>query len=176
MIGARLLRVCLRRRLSPGGELCSTILIYSILLSAWHKRATSRISEVMNILDLHDICLLMNYERATTEPLFRHAKLREVVSGGADFKSVHLALPLWTQAKVPKTGFVFDKPKGRLSKREKLEPDLVSNMLPVPIPPQLQSLSSKDLELCYWQALNHDGCYRNVIIFQNFLTLFPLDA
>jgi len=127
----------------------------------------------MDAPDLHDISLLLNYERATTEPRLRYTKLREVVSGDADFKSIRLALPLWKKAKVPKTGFLFDRPKRRLSEKEKLEPDLVSNMLPVPIPPQLQSLDSKDLELCYWQARGHDGCHRTIIIFQHLIDLFP---
>lgn len=128
----------------------------------------------MDLLDLHDISLLLNYERGTTEPRFRHAKLREVVTD--DFKTVLLPIPQWKQAKVPKTGFVFDKPKGYLSRAEKLEPDLVSNMLPVPIPPLLQNLNYKDLELYYWQARNHDGCYRTVTLFQHFIDLFPSES
>ena len=32
------------------------------------------------VLELHDISLLLNYERASTEPRFRHTKLREVTT------------------------------------------------------------------------------------------------
>jgi hypothetical protein len=31
-------------------------------------------------LDLHEIATLLNYERYTTEPRFRYAKLREIAS------------------------------------------------------------------------------------------------
>ena len=125
------------------------------------------------ILDLHDIALLLNYERAITELRFRHAKLREIAANGKDFETILLPIPEWKRAHVPRTGFVFDKPKGRLSKLEKNEPDLVSNMLPNHAPPHLRNIELKDLELYYWQPRNHDGCYRTVTLFQHFIDLFP---
>ncbi|PPQ79602.1 hypothetical protein CVT25_003482 [Psilocybe cyanescens] len=127
-----------------------------------------------NVLDLHDVALLLNYERASTEPRFRHAKLRELATT-SNFQTVRLLTPDWTEATVPRTGMVFDKPKklpGAGSK-EDAEPDLPSNMLPDPISASLRDLTPKQLETLYWQARNHDGCYRTVTLFQHFIDLFP---
>jgi len=126
-----------------------------------------------NVLDLHDVALLLNYERASAEPRFRHAKLREVARNGADFKTIKALTPEWTECLIPRTGYVFDKPRRRLSKNEAAEADLPSNILPTPIPENLQNLSPQDLELCYWQPRNHDGCFRTVALFQHFIDLFP---
>lgn len=130
------------------------------------------------VLDLHDIALLLNYERATTDPRFRHAKLREVAARGADFQTIRLSARAWTEALVPKTGLVFDMPKeSGLSKAERDEPDLPSNMLPSVVIPSspLRSLTNKDLELYYWQSRNQDGCYTTIAIFQHFMEFFPLE-
>ncbi|KAH9487294.1 hypothetical protein JR316_0001364 [Psilocybe cubensis] len=122
-----------------------------------------------DILDLHDIALLLNYERASTEPRFRHAKLREVTN--SDFQTVRLLAPEWAAPNVPKTGMVFDKP--RRGSQTETRPDLPSNMLPDSPSPSLTSLNPKQLETLYWQARNHDGCYRTVTLFQHFIDLFP---
>ncbi len=128
------------------------------------------------VLDLYDVALLLNYERATTEPRFRHAKLREVATGGAYFQTIRCTDPAWTEAVVPKTGLVFDISKeSGFSKAEKDEPDLPSNMIPRIVSSPLRTLSSKDLELYYWQSRNHDGCYTTVTIFQHFMEFFPLE-
>lgn len=66
---------------------------------------------------------------------------------------------------------VFDKP--RRGSRVDADPDLPSNMLPNPAPPALTNLTPKRLETLYWQARNHDGCYRAVTLFQYFIDLFP---
>src|SRR6266571_4688398 len=92
----------------------------------------------------------LNYERATTEPRFRHAKLREIALNG-DFKTVYPVIPpdQWNGTHLPKIGFVFDR--RRLSESEKISPDLVSNILPNSAQRHLRNLDPKDLELCYWQ-------------------------
>ncbi|KAF9527072.1 hypothetical protein CPB83DRAFT_884433 [Crepidotus variabilis] len=128
------------------------------------------------VLDLHDISLLLTYERGITEPRFRHAKLREVATGLSDFQTIKLPdapKPKWSEATIPRTGYVFVKPKQSLSKAESEELDLPSNMLLKPVSTSLQNLSSKQLETYYWQPRNHDGCYRTVRLFQHFMDLFP---
>ena len=121
------------------------------------------------ILELHDISLLLNYERASTEPRFRHTKLREVTTN--EFSTVRLLSPEWVQATRPKIGFVFDRVQQKKSSRD--EPDLSSNMLPSIIPATLSHLSAKELETYYWQVRNHDGCFTTVALFQHFIDLFP---
>ena len=126
------------------------------------------------VLDLHDIALLLNYERGTTEPRFRNTKLHEVADHGADFRIVPSVASMreWSELKAPKTGLIFDTPKN-LSRKEKNEPDLPSNMLLQPVKPHLRHLTPKDLELYYWQARNHDGCFKAIALFQYFIELFP---
>src|SRR5258707_1608822 len=119
-----------------------------------------------DVLDPHDVALLLNYERGTTEPRFRNTKLREVAAHGADFQTIVSGnIPQWVGATVPRTGFVFDTPTG-LTREQKDEPDLPSNMLLQPVKPLLQHLTPKDLELYYWQARNHDACFKTIAIFQ----------
>ncbi|CAA7267721.1 unnamed protein product [Cyclocybe aegerita] len=124
------------------------------------------------VLDLYDIALLLNYERASTEPRFRHAKLREVATTG-DFKTVRLLTPAWTEAAaIPRVGFIFDKPL-KPTHAEKDEPDLPTNMLPASPSVDLRKLTPTELETHYWQARNHDGCYRTMALLQHFIDLFP---
>ncbi|KAJ7744101.1 hypothetical protein B0H16DRAFT_1858102 [Mycena metata] len=54
-------------------------------------------------------------------------------------------------------------------------PDLPSNMLPSPVPANL-NLTPKQLETIYWQARDHDGCYKSVTLFQHFFDLYPSDV
>lgn len=129
------------------------------------------------ILNLHDIALLLNYERASTEPRFRHTKLREVADDATNFKTIRILTPDWDEATVPKTGFVFDRAKKTIEKNQDDEsPDLPTTMLPTPVPSKLQNLTPKQLETYYWQARNHDGCFRTVTLFQHFIDLFPPDT
>jgi hypothetical protein len=39
-------------------------------------------SNVEEVLHLHDISLLLNYERASTDPKFQHAKLMDIAADG----------------------------------------------------------------------------------------------
>ncbi|KAK0232705.1 hypothetical protein IW262DRAFT_1326278 [Armillaria fumosa] len=49
-------------------------------------------------------------------------------------------------------------------------------MLPTPIPFNLAHLSSKELETIYWQARNHDACYKSVTLLQYFFEYYPLET
>ncbi|KAF9019293.1 hypothetical protein BDZ89DRAFT_1073159 [Hymenopellis radicata] len=121
-------------------------------------------------LDLYDIALLLNYERASTEPRFRHAKLREAVRN-ENFKTIKvIGSQEWlTSAAVEKMGFVFDTKPGKNSE----ERDTPANILPSPIPPSLQALTAKELETIFWQVRNHDACYTSVNLAQHFFELYP---
>lgn len=129
-------------------------------------------------LELYDIALLLNYERASTEPRFRFTKLHEATT--SDFTTFRVPPSChgaeWGSHAGPKAGFVFvaeQQTKGQSNQ----EPDLPSNMLPTPVPPgPLQTLTPKQLETIYWQARNHDGCYKSVALIQHFFDLFPDDT
>lgn len=122
-------------------------------------------------LDLYSIALLLNYERASTEPRFRHTKLRDVAAASSTHIQGITTSPGWASRKGPKEAFVFEK---ATSMRD--EPDLPSNMLVSPVPPSLNSLTAKELETIFWQARGHDGCYKSVTLLQHFFDLYPQDA
>ncbi|KAK0440778.1 hypothetical protein EV421DRAFT_1905143 [Armillaria borealis] len=125
------------------------------------------------ILDLYDLALLVNYERGSSEPRYRYTKLREVVRDNESFQTVRLLNSAWATRPSPKVAFAFDTipPKDNLD-----EPDLPINMLPTPIPLNLAHLSSKELETIYWQARNHDACYKSVTLLQHFFEYYPLET
>ncbi|KAJ7073479.1 hypothetical protein B0H15DRAFT_917544 [Mycena belliarum] len=133
---------------------------------------------VQTPLDLYAIALLLNYERASTEPRFRHAKLIDIATT-SDSESSSRVGPVreivrsqqWVSRTGPKDGFVFEK----LSSAPRDEPDLPANMLPSPIPDGLKSLTPKNLETIFWQARGHDGCYKSVTLLQHFFDLYPPD-
>lgn len=122
-------------------------------------------------IDLYDIVLLLNYERATTDTRFRHAKLREVTkSNFTTFLVLRNLLPAWF-SRSNKIGWDFDTKKPPNNRRN--ERDLPSNMVPVPTPDLLQSLTPKELETYFWQVRCHDGCFTAICLVQEFFDLFP---
>jgi hypothetical protein len=127
--------------------------------------------ETHDALDLHDIAVLLNYERASTEPRFRHAKLREVASSTSPFRTIAFppSFNLWDNAPAHRVGYVFDKKIPDTPD----ERDLPGNMLPEPVPDNLAMLSKRELETIYWQARGHDGCYKSVTLLQHFFDLYP---
>ncbi|KAJ7660754.1 hypothetical protein DFH06DRAFT_1193217 [Mycena polygramma] len=125
-------------------------------------------------LDLYSVALLLNYERSSTEPRFRHAKSRDIATGSIPFATTVpniVQAAEWISCIRPKEGFVFEKDSG-----SKTGPDLPSNMLPSPVPANLQHLTSKQLETIFWQARGHDGCYKSVALLQHVFDLYPRDA
>ncbi|KAJ8520459.1 hypothetical protein ONZ45_g2701 [Pleurotus djamor] len=127
----------------------------------------------MSILDLHDIALLLNYERASTEPRFRGAKLREIANNRTNFQTILIQVPEWDTRSLPKVGYVFDKPR---NPSNYLPPDTPDNMLPTPVPDNLKSLTPKEIETIFWQARAHDGCFKAVALLQHFFDLCPDDT
>ncbi|KAJ6509693.1 hypothetical protein DFH09DRAFT_1183049 [Mycena vulgaris] len=127
-------------------------------------------------LDLYSISLLLNYERATTEPRFRHAKLCDIATASSGFATaIQNIVPDWMSHTGPKAGFIFEKGLPEFSMAPD-EPDLPSNMLPSPIPAKLNNLTAKELETIFWQARGHDGCYKSVTLLQHLFDLYPPDA
>ena len=110
------------------------------------------------VLDLHDIFLLLNYERASIKRHLRHTKLREVTIG--EFSIAKFLNPHWAQGAQPRESL-------------QAEPDLPLNMLLNTIPTSLSHLSSNELETYHWQARNHNGCFTTVARYQHFINLFP---
>ncbi|KAJ8495282.1 hypothetical protein ONZ45_g12933 [Pleurotus djamor] len=64
-------------------------------------------------------------------------------------------------------------PLKQASSNINLPPDTPENMLPTPIPDNLKSLTSKQIETIFWQARAHDGCFISVALLQHFFDLLP---
>ncbi|EDR08335.1 uncharacterized protein LACBIDRAFT_294443 [Laccaria bicolor S238N-H82] len=83
-----------------------------------------------------------------------------------------------------KTGFVFDRLPPYSPEDDddpSAPPDLPSTMLAPRDPqwaaqPDLSYLTPFQLETFYWQARNHDACYKSVTLIQHFFALFPPDT
>ncbi|KAJ7474250.1 hypothetical protein FB451DRAFT_1088931 [Mycena latifolia] len=129
-------------------------------------------------LDLYSIALLLNYERASTEPRFRHAKLCDIATASSGFatgtQDIGVALN-WTSRTGLKDGFIFERPHS-ISDDARDELDLPSNMLVSPAPPKLASLTPKEIETVFWQARGHDGCFKSVALLQHFFDIYPPDV
>ncbi|KAJ7576930.1 hypothetical protein C8J56DRAFT_971975 [Mycena floridula] len=122
------------------------------------------------IVDIYEVGLLLKYERGTTDPRFRHAKLWEAIVGPDTFKTD--LCPLWNTYDGNKEGFLF-----RQDPSVGDEPDLPSNMLPSPAPSDaLRYLSSKRLETIFWQARDFDSCFQCTELVQLFFNYFPSDT
>ncbi|KAJ7082825.1 hypothetical protein C8R43DRAFT_322913 [Mycena crocata] len=124
------------------------------------------------MLDLYDISLLLNYERASNDPRFRHAKLREVASASSPFKTIIMPAAEWFDCETTKDGFVFDTIQPT-SFSERNLPDLPSNMKQFPTHPSVQCLTPKDLERIYWQVRGFDSCFKPIALLQHFFALYP---
>ncbi|KAJ7744130.1 hypothetical protein B0H16DRAFT_1727404 [Mycena metata] len=124
-------------------------------------------------LDLYNISLLLNYERASTDPRFIHARLRHVVDASTPLSTPVAAIvlaPQWIVSTGEKDGFIFEIDTSASG------PDLPSNMLPSPVPAALNRLTPKQLESIYWQTRDHDGCYQSIALLQHFFDLYPIDV
>lgn len=118
-------------------------------------------------LDLYEIALLLNYERASTEPRFRNLKLYDIADNETEFQRTKCAHPDWDRAK-NKRGFVF-----KLLNQREDGPDLPGNMMPVPVPKHLEHLTPSEVETIYWQARGHDGCFASAALLQHIFDLYP---
>jgi hypothetical protein len=108
-------------------------------------------------LDLHAIATLANYERATSDPRFRHYRLREMSDARGEFRTIRLNwLPgeLDGGGAVPVRGFAFEK-----APRPESEMDLPSNLLCASPSEEVARMSEKELDTIYWEVRGHDGCY-----------------
>ncbi|KAJ4293550.1 hypothetical protein N0V90_008833 [Kalmusia sp. IMI 367209] len=121
-----------------------------------------------NVIDLVDIAVLLNYERTTTEPRFRHAKLREVAYPGEPLES---SSETHSRAGQTALRYVFDTQPNATE-----VPDLPSNLLPLvghPMTDKVRALSPKQLETIFHQARESDGSYTAVTLLQHFFDLYP---
>ncbi|KAH8836097.1 hypothetical protein DL96DRAFT_1576709 [Flagelloscypha sp. PMI_526] len=132
----------------------------------------------LEMLDLYDISLLLNYERATTEPRFRFAKLREVATPGTELNTVDFVRDdLFTDSSRAKTQFVYDRPMEYAGTKSYIPgpPDTPKNILPTSLSSSdpLADVSWQGLETFFWQTRGHDACYNSVILLQHFFDLYP---
>jgi hypothetical protein len=112
-------------------------------------------------LDLHELAVLANYERASTDPRFRHAKLREVAFD-SHFRTVKTAnasgAPGEDQGDMPSRAFFFDQPEDV----DENERDLPANMMHSGW--DETPLGTKEMETIYWEMHGHDGCYKGALV------------
>jgi len=126
-----------------------------------------------DVLNLHSLAVLINYERTSgpiSNPRFRHTKLREVASPEGHFNT--LSDDLWSDVPMnrPKRGFIFDTIPPPPDHADK--PDLPTNMLSSNPELSAARLSEQELETIFWEVRGHDGCYQSIAIFQEFADLY----
>lgn len=118
-----------------------------------------------DVLDLVDIATLINYERTSREPRFRHMKLRDVVSPGEPTNCEGLP-PTLDSA----TAYVFDDLSDAVDANE---PDLPSNMLSTNTLARVHSMTTKQLETVFYQARAHNSCFASIVILQYLCLQLP---
>ncbi|KAF9057505.1 hypothetical protein BJ165DRAFT_38208 [Panaeolus papilionaceus] len=124
------------------------------------------------VIDLHELGVLINYERASSDHRFRHIKLREVATT-ADFTTIICPASEWRDADpAHRLGLVYDKRRHKVEPTSE-EPDLLTNMIKDPVPPALQSLTTRDLEAIYWRTRHHDAGLITAVLLQHLFDLFP---
>ena len=126
-------------------------------------------------LDLHSLAVLINYERASgpvSDPRFRYAKLREVVSDG-NFTTVAFPNDPWdgVSKSRPKRAFLFDSIPPLVDQSD--EPDLPTKMLSSRAVPSAVSVPAQELETIFWEVRGQDGCYQAIAILQELADLYP---
>lgn len=125
---------------------------------------------VYDVLDLHDLALLLNYERYAREPRFRRSMLVDVVRGNEDFvlypETFRLSNWVDCGTKAERTGFMFkieDLPF------DEDQPDLPtpSDMLPINlVVPRIRTLGPRELETIFYQSRAHDSCFGTIDLLQ----------
>lgn len=122
--------------------------------------------QMSDILDLHDLSVLLNYERGLADPLLKYRKLFDTGSESQPLELIQMSHPAWLERNALKVAFV-------LIKNDDEEPSTSSTLLPNPIPLNLQHLTPTALETIYHQIRNHDGGLKAVSLLQHFFDLYP---
>lgn len=125
------------------------------------------------MLDLHSIALLSNYEQMSSEPRFRSAKLIELASSTdqlfprclPEFKALGWGINAKNQ------GFLFNI--SRNATEAVTPPDKPATMLQEQTHSSLSQLTPHELETIFHQVRSHDGCYRAIRLLQYFFSAYP---
>ncbi|KAG6848713.1 hypothetical protein H0H93_014695, partial [Arthromyces matolae] len=125
------------------------------------------------ILDLHTIALLIDYERisgSVSDPRFRHTKLREIASPDGHCATILLD-PIWEEVPPyrPGQGFVLD-----IASPSK-DHDVPENFLGPRSLDSLKTLPESRLETIFHQIRGHNGCFQIIAILQAFANLYEQD-
>lgn len=121
-------------------------------------------------LDLYDLAVLLNYERATTEPRFRHTKLREVAFPGSRPQIIAIGYPERDQGWIDnaRTWVVLDRLPTGDSKTHDTPAHFTQGEEAL-----TKNLSQQQVETIFHQILAHDGCFQAIGLLQIFFNLFP---
>jgi hypothetical protein len=125
-------------------------------------------------LDLYDIAVLLNYERSTTEPRFRHTKFVEAARPGTQLQA--LATDKFVGQDWNSNARTWIFLDGRHQPSDPSAPDLPATFASTEQREKLQDSGETDidgrLETIFHQARNHDGCYQAIGLVQIFFNLF----
>jgi hypothetical protein len=123
-------------------------------------------------LDLVDIAVLLNYERATTEELFRDTKLREVAYPGQTFRSASLdpraPPPDWRNN--DRTWIALEEVS---TQEDRQLPDAMPSQVSKYVP---KTLTEQQLETIFYRTRAFDSCRKVVELLQEFFALFPANT
>lgn len=122
-------------------------------------------------LDLVDIAVLLNYERATTDERFLNTKLREVAFPGQGLRSIGYdskALPKgWNNNE--RTWIVLDEVKAQGERQLPATVKLERHFLQ-------PTLSEQQLETIFHRIRAYDSCASVTVLLKTFFELFPDDT
>jgi hypothetical protein len=122
-------------------------------------------------LDLVDIAVLLNYERATTDDRFLNTKLREIAFPGRKLSSISpdpRTLPKgWNNNE--RTWIVLDEVKTQGERQLPTTMKMERNFLP-------PALSDQQLETIFHRVRAYDSCAAVTVLLKNFFELFPEDT
>ncbi|KAJ4316458.1 hypothetical protein N0V94_005449 [Neodidymelliopsis sp. IMI 364377] len=126
-------------------------------------------------MDLIDIATLLNYERVSREPRFRHTKFVHITRPDEYAQLRHL------QNTFPSKLLKKNIPNSRTwiavkyKKGDDEQPDLPSNMTDKNAPP-ISPVTDEELEAIYYRVRHQDGCFSSAYLLQCFFDLFPEDT
>lgn len=131
-------------------------------------------------LDLHDLAVLLTYERFTLEPSYRHTKLVDMALAAADFQTVRPEIPEWTDptpaCRAARWGYFF-KAYTPASAEDGVR-DLPSTMLPDPCPGFLLDFleHARERETAFYQARALRTAHESVALLRCVLELLGAEA
>ncbi|KAF9042142.1 hypothetical protein BJ165DRAFT_1405852 [Panaeolus papilionaceus] len=112
------------------------------------------------VVDLHDLLVLLNYERARRDRYFHNTRLQEITTTTFQSRKINKnARTKWGQSDPShRLGIVFgSQMKRTVGNQQSEELELPTNILKPPVPPSLSKLTLREQETIYWRSRNRGG-------------------